>query len=479
MNRSARNVLVALGVIVLGWAIAAVVLVPARRWTSWDEAVYFAKASPDFPTITWAAERDIGFPGLLWPVVGLGGSLLAARVELLLLCALGAFAAYATWVASIGSAAPAAAVLFLSSWPALFYGSELYPHMVVGIALVGALGSATNAVTRAATGPAIAAFAFTAFASCIRPSDVLLMVAVAVPVLFLLERRRAIRAIVALVAGVAVGCVVWAIEAFLVFDSPLARWRDAFGRTPPRNPRRGLLAGLAHRGLDTDLGSAPVVAAVAWTALLAALLVAGVVVARRRHQLVAVLPAALGAVLIVGAYSVYWSDTGARFFIPGFALASVPAGVAVQAAWRAARAGAAPARVLGAMTCAAVLVAVVAHGHATRAIGADEREVRAADRATGRAMARIAGGRPCRFVAQFNFPAIELASGCDGVPARYDQSPDLLRRFRYARPGTVRFAAGPNPPVAASSITRWEELPVPGAPGVRLYVAPEAQPARG
>jgi hypothetical protein len=54
-----------------------------------------------------------------------------------------------------------------------------------------------------------------------------------------------------------------------------------------------------------------------------------------------------------------------------------------------------------------------------------------------------------------------------------------MRRFRYEQPGSVRFAAGPNPPAADSSVARWQELAVDGAPGIRLYVAPEAQRGPG
>jgi hypothetical protein len=153
----------------------------------------------------------------------------------------------------------------------------------------------------------------------------------------------------------------------------------------------------------------------------------------------------------------------------------VPAGVALHAAWRAATRTPATLRgAAGVVVCAAAIVAVGAHVHATSAIGARERTVRGADRATGVAMARIAAGRKCRFIAQFSYPAIEIASRCDGTPGAYDATAALPRAFR-APHGWVRFAVGPNPPIAGSRIARWRLFNVPGAPGIRLYAGPEAR----
>jgi hypothetical protein len=206
---------------------------------------------------------------------------------------------------------------------------------------------------------------------------------------------------------------------------------------------------------------------------LAVLLVAGVVIARRRDRLTAVLPVAVAAVVMVVAYAVYWSDTGARFFIPGFALASIPAGVAIDAAWRAALRGPSVARVMGIGTCAAVVLAVFGHAHAVRVIGQQDTAAHAADHATGVEMARLAAGRRCRFVSQFGFPAIAIVSGCDGAAARFDTRGALPAAFRAAHAGWVRFAAGTNPPKPTSRIASWQLVPVPGAPTMRLYAAPE------
>jgi hypothetical protein len=468
-----RRALYAVIALVAAWIVAAIVLVPLRRAFAWDEAVYFAKAAPDLPTITWAAERDIGFPALLWPVVAAGGTLVAARLELLLLAGLLAVGAYAPWATRMGSAAPAAALLFLTTWPALFYGTELYPHLVVALAIVGALGSVAVALQTGRRPPVFAALAFTAFAGCIRPADVLLVVAVAVPVTFALERKQSVAPLVGLLGGTAVGCVAWIVEAYLVFESPIARWNEAFGRTPDRDARRGLLTALAHRGLDADLASTPIVAGVLWVVLLGALAVAGTVVGWRRGQRSALLPALLAATVVALAYGIYWSDTGARFLIPAFALAAVPAGFALQQAWRALRAPTTWPRVLGTATCAVVLVSVALHANAARSIGARERRERATDMAAGRTMASLAEGRPCRFVAQHAFPQIEVASGCDGLPVDFDRDVPLPRAFRYATPGTVRFAVGPRPPVPGSPIERWQEVPVDGVPPLRLWIAPE------
>ncbi|MCU1429886.1 MAG: hypothetical protein JWL83_3886 [Actinomycetia bacterium] len=465
-----RHARVALVAVAIAWVVAQVALVGVHRWFAWDEAVYFAKASPDLPTVSWAAARSLGFPALLWPVVAAGGGAGAVRVEMLLVCGAGLVAAYWPWTTRLGGGGVAAAVLFAGSWPALFYGTELYPNLVVALALVGALGAAVNAQTKRA---AVVALAFMAIASTCRPTDALLAAVGAAPLLFVVRRRQAITPVTGLLGGVAVGWTVWVVEAFLDFGGPIERFRTAFQNNAARDPRRGVLTGLAHQPLTASLSRSPIVAALAWVAFLAALAIAGYVIAHRRGELSVLVALAAAAMLLI-AYVLYAPDTGARFLLPVFALISVPAGIALDAARRALAHPASARGVLAGAVCALVAVTIVLHGHAANAIATRERAARATDQAAGRELARLAHGRPCAFVSQFNYPAIEVASHCNGAPLRFDRSPSLPRSFTR-QPG-LRFAVGPFPPAAGSRVAQWRRVQPVGAPGVSIYVAPVARP---
>ncbi len=464
--RRARAALVAIAV---AWVVAQIVLVGVHRWFAWDEAVYFAKASPKLPTITWDPVRALGFPAILWPVIAPGGSVVAVRVELLLLGATGLVLAYGTWSTRLGWAAPAAALLFAGSWPALFYGTELYPNLLVALGLLGAVGAAAPREGRPGGSPGWV-LAFTTVAACIRPTDALLAGVAVVPVWLLVQRRDAVASSVALVAGTAIGWLLWVAEAFVSFHGPISRFRAAFERQPARDPRSGLITALVHRAPGTVLMTKGVVAALGWVAFLTALLAAGVWLAARRGQLAVVAPPAVAGLLLVVTYAVYWSDTGVRFMLPGFALATIPAGVALEAASCAARR---PRRWWGAVAAVVVVIAagsVVAHAREAHAVARAERKTRAIPHEAGLELARLAGGRPCAFVAQFDFPQLEIASHCDGVPLRFDQTTVVPRSFTR-RPEDL-FAVGFKPPIAGSPIARWPVVSPSGAPGVSIYVAP-------
>jgi hypothetical protein len=130
-------------------------------------------------------------------------------------------------------------------------------------------------------------------------------------------------------------------------------------------------------------------------------------------------------------------------------------------------------RAVGVLACAVFAAGIPVHANAARSFAERETAARATEHAAGEMMRRVAAGRPCRFVAQYGYPQIELASGCEGTQARFDQPVTLPRRFRYAQPGSLRFAVGPSPPAAGSPVTRWRRVPI-GDPPTQLYVAPEA-----
>jgi hypothetical protein len=463
-------------VVAAAWLAAHLAVVGAHRYLAWDEAVYLAKASPGLRDVAWGPARALGFPALLYPVTVAGGGVLAIRVELMVVCSVGLVAAYWPWATVMGSAAPAAALLFASSWPALFFVSELYPNLVVAIALVGAFGAVIASIDHPrASSFAVAAFTFMTVASCVRPTDALFAVVAALPIVIVRYGRRAAASCVATAAGLLVGWSVWVVEAFVDFNGPLERFRAAFDNGSAREPRGRLLTGMAQLPIASTLRTPRVYAVVLWLALVVLLAVVGALVARRGAQLAMVLPVMVAGVVLAGAYGIFAPDTRTRFLLPSLALVTLPAGIGLQHAVYGLRSPAKLARLAAVVVCAAVVCSVVVHANAARAMADRERARRAANEAAGQVLAKVAAGRPCRFVAQFEYPVIEVASGCDGTPLSYDERVQLPRAFRRPHRGSVRFAVGPSPPAAGSLISRWELVRIGGVPATAVWLAPEAR----
>src|SRR3954469_13274951 len=132
----------ALAAVALAYAGAQVFVVGVDRYFAWDEAVYYAKASPRLVDYSWVPARALGRPLLLRPVTELGASGVVVRSWMLALAAAGLFLAFAPWARVVRWPAVIGAALFAGSWLSLFYGSSVSPNLPMGLAVVGAVGCA-------------------------------------------------------------------------------------------------------------------------------------------------------------------------------------------------------------------------------------------------------------------------------------------------------------------------------------------------
>jgi 4-amino-4-deoxy-L-arabinose transferase-like glycosyltransferase len=279
---------------------------------------------------------------VLWPHV------VALRVYLAGLSAVGLVAAFAPWLRLMRPPAVAlAALTFATTWFTVYFGTAVQPNYWVALAGVAAVGL----VGRALKEPHWRWYALlgtvVAFAAFIRPSDsVWLVLPLGVVGLWRL-RRRELGVLAAVVAGEVVGWLPWVIEAYVDFGGPLARYRaaNATGAVGGFHPN-SLTPTMYLRLLDGPFYSYPSNVGAAggydrvwmtWLVVLVALAAAGIAL-RRRTEDAGALRLALAAAVTVGVfYVVLLSYAAPRFLLPTLALLSLPAAAGLVALADAAR----------------------------------------------------------------------------------------------------------------------------------------------
>ena len=167
-------------------AVVQVVVGSLHRAPSWDEAIYLSQVTRGAVALPFAASRARGITVLVAPLASVGAPLWLVRLALVLGSSLLAAVVFRLWVPILGWGAPAGMVLFMGSWPALFYGSEVMPNLWAALFAVGTLaflarcanGSDVRAWDLAGVGLMAAAMAL------MRPPDaVVLAVAASIVVL--------------------------------------------------------------------------------------------------------------------------------------------------------------------------------------------------------------------------------------------------------------------------------------------------------
>lgn len=356
--------LLALLLVGLLFALAQVLLVTLARDLENDEAVYLSQVSRFTARAPWEAHRAWGMPLLLLPVGLATESVLAMRVELLLVSAAGLVLAFLPWLRVLpGATAPLAALLFCSTWVTLFYASEASPNLPLALAAVAALGNLSRLLEapgnrRALVGVVVA----TALGALVRPTDSLwialpgLVVAAAAP-------RWRWRAGAALLAGLALGWLPWLVEAYLTFGGPLARYHEA--QVPAGSSGVGFTL-LKHLRL-TDGGrtccfgadrvpNVPIGGLLWWSGL-CLLAVLGPVLARGRAERRGLGLALASGVAVGLAYLILTGFVASRFLLPTYALLALPAAASLVAVLRRTRRH----YWRGGLTLAAVLGVLGAH----------------------------------------------------------------------------------------------------------------------
>ncbi|MCL7490118.1 hypothetical protein M8I34_01375 [Streptomyces sp. MCA2] len=202
----------------------------------WDETVYVSQVDPHAPASFFSAPRARGVTLLLAPVAALTTSATVLHCYLAVLSGVALLLILCIWRRLLPAPVPAlGGALFAGLWITLFYGPQAMPNLWVAYAALAATGCFLRAVRkpsrqlapRADRGAAAGLAAAVAVAALMRPTDAvwlavpLFAAALCVPA----WRRPAV--LLALPAGLALGCAEWAVEASLSYGGLLARLRRA------------------------------------------------------------------------------------------------------------------------------------------------------------------------------------------------------------------------------------------------------------
>ena len=267
-SRASRTVWVIAG----ASAVVQIVVGSLQRAPSWDEAIYLSQVTRGAVALPFVASRARGVTVLVAPLASVGAPLWLVRLTLVLASSLLTALVFRLWVPILGWGAPLGMALFMGSWPALFYGSEVMPNLWGALFAVGTLAFVARCARdssvrpRDLTGIGLMAAAM----ALMRPPDaVVLALAASVVVLAM---RGPIRAIVAVIVGVSAGTLPWLIEMSVRYGGP----REAIDAARTVSHVGGAFSGVAEHLRLTDgpllgpeLGGAfPWVGVVWWVALI-------------------------------------------------------------------------------------------------------------------------------------------------------------------------------------------------------------------
>lgn len=408
-SRASRSVWVIAG----ASAVVQVVVGSLHRAPSWDEAIYLSQVARGGVALPFAASRARGITVLVAPLASVGAPLWLVRLALVLGSSLLAALVFRLWVPFLGWGAPVGMVLFMGSWPALFYGSEAMPNLWAALFAVGTLaflarcanGSDVRAWDLASIGLMAAAMAL------MRPPDaVVLAVAASIVVLLM---RGSVRAILTVIVGVSVGTLPWVVEMSVRYGGPV----EAIEAARTVSHVGGAFSGVAEHLRLTDgplLGPEPGGAfpwvGVLWWVVLIGLSAWAIRAGADRRRTFGVRIAAVVGVALAVEYLFLVSGLAPRFLLPALAVLSVSAGGGLEATRGQGHLG----------TRACVLVAVILAGWLLWQVGTFDRlEAQAIDErripeAVGLAIGEAVGEQGCLVASTDDFAQVAFAAGCVG-----------------------------------------------------------------
>ncbi|KNB53635.1 hypothetical protein [Streptomyces caatingaensis] len=490
----------------------------------WDETVYLSQTDPHRPAAFFSAPRSRGISLLAAPVVALTSSVPVLRVVLALLSSAGLLAAYRVWepLLSRGRAA-LAALLFCTLWTTVLYGPQAMPNLWVALAAVAAVGwflrarrepgdeatpstrregepgdgatasargerepeahgtaptrrrAPTRRLRRARRAPDARRAALTgltctlAAATLFRAHD---GVWLALPMLAACAAVPAWRrpgTVAAVLGGLALGGVQWAVEAYARFGGIGQRLRvagDTEGGLGGAHLGGGLRA--AYRSLDgpqlcrpCHIAAPPVSHTLWWLLLPVLAAVACALAARRRTGAAAVhLPVAC-ALLLAAPYLLLLDYAAPRFLLPSYALLALPvADLAVRAA-RTARPPV-PRRAVALLLCAAFAGHLVVQVKELRANAADARDTTVRYRRAARELGRLGLSAPCLVTGPRAQP-IGYEAGCASAQTMgNNRSATTADIVRAAARRPVALLYDPRDPYLPPYARNWRPHRLPG-----------------
>ena len=422
-----------LALVALGFFAVQLILFDLDRYYEWDEAVYASQALPAAKAMYWGPTRARGISWLIVPVASFSENLALIRLYLAAVSSVALYFAFAAW-RGIDRRIPAVAgALFAGTWLALFYGSEISPNLYSALAGVALTGFTLRATTqpptrRTITGIVVSSVVMGQF----RPIDELTLTLGLVVTVVLLGIRLSkttmdgspaltatiptrVRTVsLALLAGVPLGWSAWLIESLISYGGPISRLQTSVTEVNGGLGVSGWGFYLTEHLRLTDgpiIGFDPIPAPLGglyWWVLLA--LLASIGVARRQTRGTA-LTALLAAAAVATPYFIL-TPLAPRFLIPGYALLSVAASLAVIH-----RRSLVPGPNWVANATVALLLGVTFSWHVQvgNTFEAEQAHARSVSVDLAAAIVSANPSSDCAFWSQYASPQIELATaGCIG-----------------------------------------------------------------
>ncbi|PHQ48382.1 hypothetical protein BLA24_32870 [Streptomyces cinnamoneus] len=390
--------------VALAFAVVQLCFAVAHMDLGWDETVYLSQVDPRNPAAFFSAPRSRGVSFLAAPVVALTSSVLVLRVVLVLLSSAALYAAFAVWRPLLGRVRPAlAALLFAGLWITVLSGPEVMPNLWVALTAVAAAGWFLRARADAPgrRGARAALAATLAAATLFRAPD---GVWLALPMLAACAAVRAWRrpgTVAAVLGGLALGGVQWAVEAY-------ARFGGIGRRLSVSSDTEGGMGAHLGAGLRAALRSlngpqlcrpchvaGPSVTHSLWWLLLPLLAACALALAARRRADAAAtwLPVAC-ALALAAPYLLLLDYSAPRFLLPSYALLALPvAGLAADAV-RAVRPGR-PRLVVAALLGAVLAAHLTVQTEELRLNTADARDTTVRYRRAADELGRLGLTAPC------------------------------------------------------------------------------------
>ena len=131
---------IGLALVAVAFAALHVLVVGLDRPLGWDEAVLYTQVVPDVPAVFMEPHRTRGVSLLVAPIAVVDPSMVVLRGYLVVVAAVGLYAAFATWLRTIGGAAVLAAAMFATFWVTWFYAVEVLPNLPTALFSVAAGG---------------------------------------------------------------------------------------------------------------------------------------------------------------------------------------------------------------------------------------------------------------------------------------------------------------------------------------------------
>ncbi|MFF4741018.1 hypothetical protein ACFY2W_34800 [Streptomyces sp. NPDC001262] len=374
-----------------GYAVVQLCYAVAHMDLGWDETVYLSQVDPRHPAAFFSAPRSRGVSFLVAPVVALTSSVPVLRVVLVLLSSAALHAAFAVWQPLVGRARVAlAALLFAGLWITVLSGPEVMPNLWIALSAVAAAGwflrTRGDGRRRALAGLT----ATLAAAALFRAPDAVWLALPLLAVCAGVRDWRRLGTVAAVLGGLALGGVQWAVEAYVRFGGIGNRLSLSSDTEGGMGAHLGAGLRAAYRSLNGPQLcrpcriAGPSVTHALWWLLLPLLVAAACAVGERA---VTLLPVAC-AVALAAPYLLLLDYSAPRFLLPVYALLSLPvAGLVVRVArgWR--------------VVTGVVCVVLVAHGAVQlkelRLNTADARDTTVRYRRAAQELGRLGVRAPC------------------------------------------------------------------------------------